>query len=145
MDFRGKLDWMRFVLWPRKRSAPSGSATQRVGTESETLACQFLTRQGLRVLTRNARYRDGELDIVAQDVDTLVFVEVRRRRSADFGGALASVNRAKRARLAQAARRYLYAHTQGGRLALPPCRFDVIAADDQGLCTWIRGAFELEE
>ena len=65
------------------------------------------SRHGLAIVTRNFRTRHGEIDLIARDGDTLVFVEVRLRRSANFGGAAASITAAKRARLVAAARDYL--------------------------------------
>ncbi len=115
---------------------------QRAGDAAEQAACERLQSSGCRILARNVRYREGELDIVAQDGDTVVFVEVRMRSDDRFGGAAGSVDRFKRRRLARAARHYLAEHF-GGRAgaALPPCRFDVITADDHGVGEWIRNAF----
>lgn len=77
-----------------------------------------------------------------RDGPVLVFVEVRYRRHAAYGGGAASVDRAKQRRIANTARHYLRAHAGP---APPPCRFDVVsidAADGAGL-SWIRRAFEL--
>ena len=77
---------------------------QANGSEGEDQAAAHIEKAGLRVLARNWRCRAGELDIVASDADgTLVFVEVRRRASAAFGGAAASITPAKQLRLARAA------------------------------------------
>ena len=78
-------------------------------------------RQGLAIVARNFRTRFGEIDLVARDGDTLVFVEVRMRRSARYGGAIESITAAKRARLVAAANGYL-----AGLGREPPCRFDAI-------------------
>jgi putative endonuclease len=91
------------------------------------------------------RYREGELDVVAQDGPTLVFVEVRLRSRDTFGGAAGSVDRFKRKRLVRAAQHYLAQHfgsADTGRRVTPPCRFDVITADGGGVSDWIRDAFE---
>ena len=106
------------------------------GNAAEALAERFLAGRGLTILARNYRTRLGEIDLIARDGATLVFIEVRRRRSSlPFGGAAASVDGAKRRRLEAAARHYL------GRLsAEPPCRFDVVAMQG-GECTWLRDAF----
>ena len=111
------------------------------GDRAEALAADFLSRQGLRVLARNVRYRDGELDLVCEQDGQLVFVEVRLRRNTRFGGAAASVGRAKQARLTRAAQRYL---AQGSSaLRRKPCRFDVLALNalDAESVEWIRDAF----
>jgi putative endonuclease len=91
------------------------------GDRAETLAAQFLVRRGLVIVARNFRTRAGEIDLVARDGATLVFVEVRMRRSQDFGGAAASITARKRERLVKAANAYL---AMLGRE--PPCRFDAV-------------------
>lgn len=94
------------------------------GARAEALAATFLESRGLVIVERNWRRRCGELDLIARDGDTLVFVEVRLRRSRAFGGAAASIHAAKRARLVAAAGLYL-----GNLNASPPCRFDVVLLD----------------
>ena len=94
------------------------------GAAAEALAAQFLQARGIRIVERNYRCRGGEIDIIAREGPTLVFIEVRLRRNSAFGGAAASITPAKRRRLAFAARHYL------GRLGRePPCRFDAILLD----------------
>jgi putative endonuclease len=122
---------------------------QRAGDAAEEAVCERLMANGCRILARNVRYREGELDIVAQDGATVVFVEVRMRSDERFGGAAASVDHFKRRRLVRAAQHYLVENfgrrpggQSGGRnAALPACRFDVITADDGGVSDWIRDAF----
>jgi len=131
------------------RRRPSGVRTpkQRAGDAAEDAACAHLVERGCRVLARNVRYREGELDVVAQEGATLVFVEVRHRSRDTFGGAAASIDRLKRKRLVRAARHYLAQHfgaDESGPNGVPPCRFDVITADDAGVSDWIRGAFDEE-
>lgn len=114
-----------------------------VGARFEQRALDRLEQAGLKRVERNFRTRFGELDLVMRDGNTLVFVEVRYRRYADFGGGAASVGTAKRARLARAAQAFLQAHPS---LASLPCRFDVVAFDgdaDAPHCDWRRAAFEL--
>jgi putative endonuclease len=72
------------------------------GAEAERLAAAFLEARGLSIVERNYRRRCGELDLVARDGSTLVFVEVRLRRGRAFGGAAESITAAKRARLTRA-------------------------------------------
>jgi putative endonuclease len=99
------------------------------------LAADFLIGRGLVLLERNFRCRRGEIDLIARDGETLVFVEVRLRTRRDFGGAAASITAAKRARLAAAALFYL------GRLPrTPPCRFDAVLLDaiDAERIEWLR-------
>lgn len=106
------------------------------GERAEALAEAFLKRQGLRILARNYRCRFGEIDLVAETGATLVFVEVRARRSEAFGGAAASITAAKRRRLVAAARHYLAA--AGERSA----RFDVVLVrGEPPQLEWIADAF----
>ena len=105
------------------------------GEKAEALAAEFLAAQGITILERNFRRRCGELDLVARDRDTLVFVEVRLRTRGDFGGAAASITAKKRARMAAAAGLYL------ARLRrTPPCRFDAVLLDaiDPARIEWLK-------
>jgi putative endonuclease len=111
----------------------------RSGREGEDHACALLEENSLLVLDRNVRYRDGEIDIVALDGETTVFVEVKRRRDAALGTPAEAVTRTKRARIVRAARRWLAAHP--GRAG--SVRFDVVAVqDDSPAVEWLRGAFD---
>jgi putative endonuclease len=124
-----------------KPASPSlRTPRQRAGDAAEDAACARLEAAGCRILARNVRYRAGEIDIVADDGGTLVFVEVRMRRGDGFGGAAGSVDTFKQGRLVRAAHLYLHQHS-GTRGATPPCRFDVITADAGGIRDWIRDAF----
>jgi putative endonuclease len=109
---------------------------QAAGGEGEERAADFLGRQGLAIVARNYRTRRGEIDLVARDGDTLVFVEVRLRSSERFGGAVGSITARKRARIVAAARQYLMRLRRE-----PPCRFDVVALDGDEV-RWLRGAFD---
>lgn len=119
------------------------TARARTGRAGEALALRYLEARGLRVLERNYRVargrsrHGGEIDLILLDSDgTLVFVEVRVRRGGMGGGAAASVDLAKRARLVYAAQTYL------ARLPrVPPCRFDVVAVDGDRV-QWLRAAFD---
>jgi putative endonuclease len=114
-----------------------------VGARFEQRALDCLEHAGLKRVESNYRTRFGELDLVMRDGDTLVFVEVRYRRHANFGGGAASVGSAKREKLVRAAQGFLQAHPQ---FASMPCRFDVVAFDgDAGApsCDWQRAAFEM--
>lgn len=109
------------------------------GAGAESVAAAYLERQGLRILDRNWHCRFGEIDLVLQDGPVIVIAEVRLRTSARFGGAAASIDRRKQAKLAAAAQLYL------SRRPSAPCRFDVVLlGDDQGRdIEWIRNAFQL--
>ncbi|MDB5776613.1 MAG: YraN family protein [Herbaspirillum sp.] len=115
----------------RRRS----TVKQVAGDDAEDRALAYLTRHGLRLRTRNFRCKGGEIDLIMADSETLVFVEVRKRSSMRYGGAAASVTPAKQARLIRAAHLYLMRYS-----AMPPCRFDVIAFEPDGM-VWIKNAF----
>jgi putative endonuclease len=106
------------------------------GAAAEALAARFLTARGLAIVGRNYRCRGGEIDLVARDGKTLVFVEVRLRRNRAFGGAAASITAAKRRRLRLAAEHYL-----AGLAREPPCRFDAVLLDALAIegIEWLRG------
>ncbi len=116
------------------------------GAAVEAAARAHLENAGLRWLAGNVSYRGGELDLVMQEPGsppTVVFVEVRYRRSTAFGGGAASVDAGKRRRLILAAQLYLGAHP---RLASAPCRFDVVQASGQPpRLQWIRDAFRADD
>jgi putative endonuclease len=93
------------------------------GQLQEQIAAEYLTARGLELLFTNFQCRLGEIDLIMQDNNTLVFVEVRYRRSAKFGSAVESVDRRKQNRLLRCAQYFLISHNPGDRL---PCRFDII-------------------
>ena len=113
---------------------------QRAGDAAEDAAAKHLAAAGCRIVARNARYRDGEVDLVARERDVLVFVEVRMRVSLRFGGAAVSVNTLKQKRIARAAQHWLLGE-YGERW--PACRFDVVTFDGNGTIEWIRDAFRM--
>ncbi len=104
------------------------------GHDAENQAQSYLARQGLRPIARNFRVRGGEIDLIMQDGPTLVFVEVRQRKNADFGGAAASITRKKQERILLAARHYLSRH---GECA---CRFDCLLIEGETF-NWLKNAF----
>jgi putative endonuclease len=107
------------------------------GAAAEAMAAAYLEGKGLRVIERNYRCRLGEIDLVAREGATTVFVEVRQRASNAFGGAAASITTAKRQRLLRAARHYL-----SRQRTLPECRFDALLIQgDPPRIEWLRNAF----
>jgi putative endonuclease len=94
-----------------------------LGKMGEDLACGELERRGYAIVARRYRRRSGELDIIARDGDTIVFVEVKSRRGQAFGHAAEAVDFRKRRRIAQLAKGYLIRQRLTGR----PCRFDVVS------------------
>jgi putative endonuclease len=109
------------------------------GALAEQWAVQYLQKNGLKLIARNFRGRFGEIDLIMQDGSSLVFIEVRLRRNAQFGGAAASIDRHKQQRIILTAHQYL------SELARPPpCRFDAVVMDDvEGLnAQWLKNAFD---
>ena len=92
------------------------------GQAGESAAEEYLRRKGYRILGRNLRSSLGELDLVAEDGQVLVFVEVKARRTDAFGGAIHAVHHRKQEKLIQLAAQYLARHHIKNRL----CRFDVV-------------------
>ncbi|WP_407074089.1 MULTISPECIES: YraN family protein [unclassified Pseudomonas] len=115
----------------------------RAGREAEAFALTYLQQQGLSLIAQNWLCPRGELDLVMLDGDTVVFVEVRYRRHAGWGGALESVDVRKREKLAMAAQYFLQ---QASHWADSPCRFDVIGINgDPGKepsLNWLQNAFD---
>jgi putative endonuclease len=113
------------------------------GGEAERCAEEFLKQHSLVLLQRNYRCRFGEIDLIMRDGAALVFVEVRMRARAFFGGAASSITPSKRARIVRTARHYL-----ASLRAEPSCRFDaVLLSGREGeQIEWIKDAFgELRE
>jgi putative endonuclease len=108
------------------------------GARAEQLAADFLKKNGLSLLHQNYRCRFGEIDLIMQDGATLVFVEVRLRSRADFGGAAASIGAAKQGKILLTARHYLSTLRK-----IPPCRFDALLlhSADGTQIEWLKNAF----
>jgi len=109
------------------------------GNEAEDQACQFLIQKGLTLLQRNFATKLGEVDLIMQDNDVLVFVEVRYRKNRDFGGAALSVTPKKQQRIIKAALAY-----QQKNVPQASMRFDVVAIEGEGKnkqIDWIANAF----
>lgn len=111
-----------------EEEALTGSPTPpspRPGSSGEQLASDYLGRLGYRIVARNYRCRSGEVDIVARDGPTTVFVEVKERRGASHGEGYEAVTLGKRLRVIRAAR--MFASARG--LFESPLRFDVVSID----------------
>lgn len=120
---------------------PAARSRQDLARRGEAAAAAWAEARGWRLLQRNYRCRLGEIDLVARDGDTLVFVEVKARRGSGFGEPGEAVDGRKQARLARVARHFLLASGLGGA----PCRFDVAAVRvgprGEAAVEWISDAF----
>lgn len=114
------------------------------GQEEELHACRYLQAQGLQLRERNYRCRHGEIDLIMDDGDSVVFVEVRYRGHRAYASGAESVDRRKQMKLTAAAAHYLQHHREAARR---PARFDVIAlapgAGEHAL-DWIKNAFGVD-
>ena len=114
------------------------TSRQVTGNAGEDQALSALESAGLTLVARNVGSKLGEIDLIMIEAQTVVFVEVRVRRSSAFGGAAASVTPAKQQRLQRQAQVWL--KRQYGDRRWPACRFDVFAIE-AGQPNWIRNAF----
>jgi putative endonuclease len=111
-----------------------------IGHQVESCACHYLESNGLRLVDKNFSCKIGEIDLIMRDGETLVFVEVRYRAKAKYGDSLASITRSKQNKIIRAAKYYLQQNDLYDKV---PCRFDVIAVDEQinNQVIWIKDAF----
>lgn len=112
-----------------------------LGDKGEGLAASYLRKNGYKIIKQNFKTRIGEIDIIAMEEDTLVFVEVKTRESIAYGKPFEAVNYFKKRKIANVAMLYLKKLNE-----IPPCRFDVVSIYyDRGKpeCELIRDAFEV--
>ena len=108
------------------------------GEKSEQQACQFLQKQGLKLLCRNYSCKMGELDLIMEDNKTLVIIEVRYRRNDKYGSGAETVTFKKQARIIATTQLYLLHHKIN-----QPVRFDVISlSGTDNKVNWIKNAFQ---
>jgi len=118
--------------------------TRTRGAQVEDAALAHLLAHGLHLIARNAGFKVGELDLVMRDGASVVFVEVRYRAHAGYGGGAASVDFAKQRKLIRAAQVFL---KRQPALAQAPCRFDVVEASgdpERPDLHWLRAAFRAD-
>ncbi len=117
---------------------------RELGAQAEAAALAHLQSEGLRHVQSNYRCRWGEIDLIMRDADTIVFVEVRYRSRTDYGGALASVDRGKQARLLRAAQHFLQRRAPAAN-----ARIDVVTCapgdTDEIALDWIPNALEVSD
>jgi putative endonuclease len=121
---------------------PTTDRRREIGREAEDAAARYLARAGLRIIGRNVRFREGEIDLVCRDGDAYVFVEVKCRRASWGDAPAAAVSWWKRRRLVRLAQHYL----KWLRVREARCRFDVVSVtlDEQGRADikHLRAAFD---
>lgn len=120
-----------------KKATEYAANRRQTGEEYERKAADYLCAHGMKILEKNYRSRNGEIDLIGQDGEYLVFAEVKYRKSRRNGDPSEAVTKSKRQRIRQTARFYLYSHRYGEDT---PCRFDVVSILDDEIC-WIRDAF----
>lgn len=116
--------------------------SRHVGQSTEAFAQNYLTDQGLTFIDKNVHCRQGEIDLVMKDGDTLVFVEVKYRKNNRFGGAVSAVSQAKQEKIKHCVAFFL--HKAQLNEYNTPCRFDVVALEgdiNQPEVTWLKNAF----
>ncbi len=108
------------------------------GLTAEKLAASYLIDHGLKLLAQNYHCRFGEIDLIMQENNTLVFIEVRLRSTALFGNAASSITKQKQEKLIRTAEHYLQQHGDAA------CRFDAILLNkpDVEHLVWLRNAFD---
>ena len=112
-----------------------------LGDTAEQLAKNFLVEQGLRWMDSNYHCRWGEIDLVMKDSQYLIFIEVRSRISAAYGGALASITHTKQKKIIKTAQHYQLAKKIYNKF---PCRFDVLTLQGEpATIQWIKNAFSV--
>ncbi len=100
-------------------------ARQRLGIDGETIACAELEKRGYTIIDRRFRTRFGEIDVIANDRGTVVFVEVKTKTDCSFSDPVEAVTKQKQRRLVSMAEQYAAFH----KLDDTPCRFDVVTVD----------------
>lgn len=133
--------WRAWAHSLTQRSEATGpqAAHLRRGQAAEALAAKMVTQAGLKILARNYKTPGrggGEIDIIARDGNTLVFIEVRSRSSSRYGHAGSSIQAAKQQRWRYAAAVYIR-HLQPA----PMTRFDAILFDGEQAPQWLRSVF----
>lgn len=111
---------------------------RRAGIEGENIAAEYLKKSGYKILERNFNTKVGEIDIVAQDKNTLVFVEVKARENTSFGQPVEAVTQSKVRSIIHTAQLYLVSHNRQNSF----CRFDVIEVL-RGEVNHIKDAFSM--
>lgn len=111
-----------------------------LGRLAEQKACDFLLKKGLRLIARNFHWARGEIDLIMQDGEDVVFIEVRSRASIAYGSAAESVDKNKQKKLLKSALFYLQKRNWLEKVS---CRFDIVGIS-HARCEWIKNAFSMD-
>ena len=117
-------------------TSAASTSKQIQGSNQEQRACEYLESHGLNLITQNFSCRMGEIDLIMQDKNSLVFIEVRYRANKQFGGAAASITKSKQRKIIKTALFYQQRHAPKSNM-----RFDVIAIESDNEIQWIPSAF----
>ncbi|OCG14108.1 YraN family protein [Gilliamella sp. wkB292] len=117
---------------------PQQANNKQIGRHYENIACQYLLKQGLLLIAKNSQYPLGEIDLIMQDKQCLVFVEVRYRKNANFGDAAMTVTLSKQTKIKQAAQ--LWMLSENLNIEDTEFRFDIFAITGKNQ-KWIINAF----
>ena len=115
---------------------------RRIGADHEEAAARYLEAQGYKILKRNYRIRAGEVDIIAEKEDVIVYAEIKFRRDGRFGDPLEAVDLRKQRRISRAAA--VHYETWGAPFG-KACRFDVIGIYGDGTIRHIENAFDYQD
>lgn len=130
----------KFPIWHKSRKINRNNKImnkREIGNSYEELACRHLEEEGMQIIRRNYRVRIGEIDIIAKDVDELVFIEVKYRKSQDQGGAFYAISESKKKRIRRVAEWFM---NQNHISPNAFCRFDAVLIDN-GEITHVKNAW----
>jgi putative endonuclease len=131
------------LKYPSKEYCPvtNRPSTKTIGSMAENNTCLYLESHGLKLIERNFRCDAGEIDLIMQEHEILVFIEVRFRQYKDFGQSIETISASKKQRLIKTATVYLQKNNLLDKIA---CRFDVIGVGKSEEFIWIRNAFDVK-
>ena len=115
-----------------------GKTTKNIGDQAETVAEDFLIKNKLKIIEKNYRIKAGEIDLIADDQGVLTFIEVKYRKTSNFGYPYETVTPSKQQKIIRTAEYYLQKHP---KLSNKACRFDVISIHNDDI-NWIKNAFD---
>ncbi|MDX1811633.1 MAG: YraN family protein [Gammaproteobacteria bacterium] len=115
-----------------------GRSRKAIGDDAENKACDYLKKHRLKILERNFRSRNGEIDIIASDKQSIIFIEVKFRQNNSHGEPFESVTALKQQKIIKTALYYLQTHPKYNEMN---CRFDVISIYQNNI-QWLKNAFE---